>query len=75
MRYLLQAIAALGALAAAPFVLEEPESIEWRIAAAFGALILIGLAYRGIVGYVNSRRPKRFHDSVMAPKGPIRKRD
>ena len=75
MRYLLQAIAALGALALGPFVLDAPETLEWQLAAAIGALVLAGLAYRGVVGFVNSRRPRRFHDSVMSPKKPAKKKD
>jgi hypothetical protein len=75
LRYLLQAFLALGALALGPNVLETPEETWQLILAGLAALILVGLAYRGIVGFVNSRRPKRFHDSVMAPKGPIKKRD
>jgi hypothetical protein len=75
LRYLIQALVALGALALGPNVLETPEETWQQILAAVIALILVGLAYRGIVGFVNSRRPKRFHDSVMAPKGPIKKRD
>jgi hypothetical protein len=75
LRYLLQAIVALGALALGPNVLETPQETWQQILAALIALILVGLAYRGIVGFVNSRRPRRFHDSVIAPKGPIKKRD
>jgi hypothetical protein len=75
LRYLLQALLALGALALGPNVLETPEETWQLILAGLVALILVGLAYRGIVGFVNSRRPRRFHDSVMAPKGPAKKRD
>ncbi len=69
-RYLVQAILALGALALGPNVLETPEETWQQILAALVALILVGLAYRGIVGFVNSRRPRRFLDSVMAPEKP-----
>lgn len=75
MRYLIQAILALGALALGPNMLETPEETWQQIAAAVVALILVGLAYRGIVGYVNHRRPKRFPDSIMAPKEPPKKED
>jgi len=75
LRYLVQAIVALGALALGPTVLEAPETLEWQIIAGIAALILVGLAYRGIVGFVNSRRPKRFPDSLMAPKVPPKKED
>jgi hypothetical protein len=67
MRYLIQAFVALGALILGPSMLEAPEKLEWQVAAGVAALILAGFAYRGIVGFVNSRRPKRFLDSVMAP--------
>ena len=70
MQYLVQAFVALGALILGPTVLETPERLEWQLAAAVVMLILAGLAYRGIVGFVNSRRPKRFPDSIMAPKQP-----
>ena len=67
MRYLIQAIVALGALIAAPLVFEAPDETWQQVAWGVGALILAGLAYRGVVGFVNSRRPKRFLDSIMAP--------
>jgi hypothetical protein len=70
LRYLIQAFVALGALVLGPAVLEAPETLQWQVIAGVAALILAGLAYRGIVGYVNSRRPKRFPDSVMTPKVP-----
>jgi hypothetical protein len=70
MRYLVQAFLALGALLAAPLLLDAPDEIWEQVAAGVVALILVGLAFRGIVGFVHSRKPKRFHDSVMAPKQP-----
>jgi acyl-CoA reductase-like NAD-dependent aldehyde dehydrogenase len=70
MRYLVQAFLALAVLIGTPIVFEAPEETWMQAAAAVAALVLAGLAYRGVVGYVNSRRPKRFHDSVMAPKHP-----
>jgi hypothetical protein len=75
LRYLIQALVALGALALGPNVLETPEETWQQILAAVIALILVGLAYRGIVGFVNSRRPRRFHDSIIAPKKPPKKKD
>jgi len=70
MRYLLQAFVALAALIAAPLLFEPPDE-SWQVAAVVvAAALLVGLAYRGIVGYVNSRRPRRFHDSTMAPRKP-----
>jgi hypothetical protein len=75
MRYLIQSFLALGALIAAPLLFEAPESAWAQAAAVFVALILAGLAYRGIVGFVNSRRPKHFLDSVMAPKSERKKED
>ena len=73
MRYLVQAVVSLGLLIGLPMVLDAPEELEWQIAAGIAALILAGLAFRAIVGYVNSRRPKRYADSVMITKGPPRK--
>ena len=74
-RFLLQALVALAALALGPAVLEAPETLGWEIAAGVAALVLVGIAYHGIVGFVNSRRPKRFPDSVMAPKDAPKKED
>lgn len=68
MRYLLQALAALVALVGLPLVLDAPESTAGHVAAVVVALILVGLAFRGVVGYVNSRRPKVYLDSVMPDK-------
>ena len=73
LRYLIQALVALGALALGPNILETPEETWQQILAAVVALILVGLAYRGIVGFVTSRRPRRFLDSVIAPKKPPKK--
>ena len=72
MRYLIQALAALAALAGLPWLLDAPESTAGIAAAIVGALILVGLAFRGVVGFVNSRRPKRYADSIMVPKPPPR---
>ncbi|HTP62982.1 MAG TPA: hypothetical protein VMJ14_12960 [Burkholderiales bacterium] len=70
MRYLLQSFLALGVLIALPIFLEAPESLEGQVIAGIGALILVGLAFRGIVGFVRSRKPKAYPDSVMVPKQP-----
>jgi hypothetical protein len=70
MRYLVQAFVALGALIAAPLLVEAPEETWQQVAAVVIMLILAGLAYRGVVGFVNSRRPKRYPDSIMPPKAP-----
>jgi hypothetical protein len=70
MRYLVQTFLALAVLIGLPLFLEAPESLEGQIAAGIGALILVGLAFRGVVGFVHSRKPKTFLDSVMAPKEP-----
>ena len=75
MGYLIQAFLALAALVAAPLLFEPPEETWQQVAAGVVALILAGLAFRGATGYVNSRRPKRFLDSVMAPKVPPRPKD
>jgi len=68
MRYLLQAFLALGALIAAPLLFETPEESWQQIAAAVVALILAGLAFRGMIGFVRSRKPRVYLDSVMPPK-------
>ena len=73
MRYIVQAVVSLGLLIGLPLFLEAPEETEWQIVAAVAALILAGLAFRAIVGFVNSRRPKRYADSIMITKGPPRK--
>lgn len=73
MRYIAQAVISLGLLIGLPIFLDAPETLEWQIAAVIAALILAGLAFRAIVGFVNSRRPKRYADSVMITKGPPRK--
>ena len=73
MRYLVQAFLALGALIAAPLVVEAPDELWEQVAVGVAALILVGLAFRGVVGFVHSRKPKRYHDSIMVPKDPPRK--
>ena len=70
MRYIIQAFFALAALIAAPLVVEAPDELWEQVAAGVAALILVGLAFRGIVGFVHSRKPKRYHDSIMVPKDP-----
>jgi hypothetical protein len=73
MRYLVQAFLALGALIAAPLLFDTPEELWQQVAAAVVALILAGLAFRGIVGFVRSRKPRVYLDSLMPPKGRPRK--
>lgn len=68
MRYLIQAFLALGALIAAPLLFDTPEEPWQLIATGVAALILAGLAFRGIVGFVRSRKPRVYLDSVMPPK-------
>ena len=68
MRYLIQAFVALGALIAAPLVFEAPEETWEQVAWGVVALILAGLAFRGIVGFVRSRKPRVYLDSLMPPK-------
>ncbi len=70
MRYIIQAFLALAALIAAPLLLDTPDELWEQIAAGVCALILVGLAFRGVVGFVHSRKPKQYHDSVMVPKDP-----
>ena len=68
MRYLIQAFLALGALIAAPLLFDTPEEPWQLVAAGVAALILAGLDFRGIVGFVRSRKPRISLDSVMPPK-------
>ena len=68
MRYLIQAFLALGALIAPPLLFEAPDEPWVQVAAVVVALILVGLAFRGIVGFVRSRKPRSFPDSLMLPK-------
>ena len=73
MRYLLQSFLALAALIAFPLFVETPEEPAWLVAAGVVALILVGLAFRGMVGFVRSRKPRSYPDSVMPPKRPPKK--
>ena len=68
MRYIIQAFLALGALIAAPLLFDAPEELWQQIAAGVVALILAGLAFRGMAGFVRSRRPRVYLDSLMPPK-------
>lgn len=70
MRHILQAAFALALLIGLPVVLESPTSDEGMIAAFIGALVLLGAALHGVVGYVRSRKPSSYHDSVMPPVEP-----
>jgi uncharacterized membrane protein (UPF0136 family) len=70
MRYLLQAVVALGVLIGLPVFLEAPTSIEGMIAAGAGALVLLGAALHGVVHFMRSRRPRPFLDSMLPPKEP-----
>ena len=74
MRYLLQSFLALAVLIAFPLLVETPEELAWQVAAGIGALILAGLAFRGVVGFVRSRKPRSYPDSIMPPKRPPRKK-
>lgn len=67
MRYILQAVIALGVLIGLPVFLEAPTSIEGMIAAGIGALVLLGATFHGVLGFVNSRKPKPFLDSMLPP--------
>ena len=75
MLYIAQAAVAIALLVGLPFVLDPPATDEHMIAASLGALVLALVAIHGVMGYVNSRRPKRFLDSVMAPKEPPRPKE
>lgn len=82
MRYLLQALVAIGVLIGLPVFLEAPGTIEAILACGAGALVLAGVAFHGITTYVRSRKPRDFPDSVIPPKGgaeetlsPVKKKD
>ena len=62
MLYIAQAAVAIALLVGLPFVLDPPATDEHMIAAA--------LAAHGVVGYVRSRKPKSYPDSVMPPVEP-----
>jgi hypothetical protein len=70
MRYLLQAGLALAVLIALPRFVDAPESPAGQLAAVAVALILVGLAFRGMIGFVRSRKPRVYLDSLMPPKKP-----
>ncbi len=72
MLHLIQAAVAFALLIGLPIVLEPPSTDERMIAAAFGAVFLAALAAHGMVGYVRSRKPKSYHDSIMPPVEPPR---
>jgi hypothetical protein len=67
MLHLIQAALALILLVGLPIVLESPTTDEAMISAALGALFLAALAAHGVVGYVRSRKPQSYHDSIMPP--------
>ena len=71
MLYLLQAGVAVILLAGLPIALEAPNTLEGEIAAISGAVILVAIAAHGMVRFVRTRKPRSFHDSIMAtPKLP-----
>ena len=73
MLYLAQAGVALALLIGLPFVLDPPATDERMIAATIGAIVLAAVAVHGVVGYVRSRKPGKYHDSIMPPVEPPRK--
>ena len=70
MRYIIQALVALALLVGLPVFLEAPASLEAIAAAATGALVLVAVAIHGIVGYVRSRKPRAYLDSMLPPLPP-----
>ena len=70
MRYIAQAIFALAMLIGLPVFLETPTSTEAIVAATAGAVILIAIGIQGVIGFVRSRRPQSFPDSLMPPPNP-----
>ena len=67
MLHLAQAAVAFALLIGLPIVLEPPSTDERMLAAAFGALFLASLAAHGVLGYVRSRKPRSYLDSIMPP--------
>ncbi len=70
MRYIVQAVVALALLVGLPMFLETPTSTAGMVAATLGAAILIAFGIQGVIGYVRSRRPQSFPDSIMPPPKP-----
>lgn len=70
MRYVIQAIFALAALIGLPIFLDTPTSTEGMIAATIGAVILIVAGIQGVIGFVRSRRPQAYPDSIIPPPKP-----
>ncbi len=68
MRYLLQAVFALAVLIGMPLFMEAPATTEGMLAASAGALILVAAALHGFAGFVRSRKPRSFPDSIMVPR-------
>ena len=66
-RYILQAVLALAVLFGLPVFLDAPASLEGMIGATVGAVVLVVIAIRGVTGYVRSRKPSSYHDSVLPP--------
>ena len=73
MLHLAQAAVAFALLIGLPLFLEPPGTDDRMLAAAFGALFLAAVAAHGVLGYVRSRKPKSYLDSVMPPMEPPRK--
>jgi hypothetical protein len=67
MLHLAQAAVAFALLIGLPVVLEPPTTDNGMLAATFGAVFLAALAAHGVVGYVRSRKPKSYPDSIMPP--------
>ena len=70
MRHLVPTFIAVALLVGLPIVVPTPESDAGSWLAVGVALILIGVAMRGVVRFVRSRKPKTFHDSIMPDKPP-----
>jgi hypothetical protein len=73
MPYIAQAAVAIALLVGLPFVLDPPAADEHMIAASLGALVLALVAIHGVMGYIRSRKPHSYHDSIMPPVEPPRK--
>lgn len=65
MRHLFQAGAAVVLLIGMPIVLETPSSGIGLAAAGLAALVLLGVAWHGVVSHLHTRKPKEYLDSVV----------
>ena len=68
MRHLVPTFVAIALLVGLPMVVPTPESDAGTWLAVGVALILIGIAMRGVVRFVRGRKPKTYPDSILPDK-------